>query len=104
MAFILECLDKPDSLDLRMANRPAHLAFIEARIDKVVVAGPIFADDGKTPIGSLLIMDFETRAEAEGFAADDPYAKAGLFASVTIRPWRKVFPAGGTPDISLLRR
>lgn len=93
MAFILECLDKPGSLDLRMANRPAHLGYIEGQIDKVVVAGPIFAEDGKTPIGSLLIMDFDTKAEAEAFAAEDPYAKAGLFGSVTIRPWRKVFPA-----------
>ncbi|WP_119679305.1 YciI family protein [Indioceanicola profundi] len=93
MAFIIECLDKPGSLDIRLSTRPAHLAYIEARIDKVVVAGPIFAEDGSTPIGSLLIMNFDSKADAEAFAAEDPYAKAGLFASVTIRPWRKVFPA-----------
>ena len=94
MAFILECLDRPDSLPLRLANRPAHLAYIEAHLDRVIVAGPILADDGTTPIGSLLILADDSRDAVEAFAAADPYAKAGLFATVTIRPWRKVFPAG----------
>ena len=93
MPFILECLDKPGSLELRLANRPAHLAYLETCLARVIMAGPILADDGATPVGSLLVMDFATRAEAEAFAADDPYAKAGLFASTTIRPFRKVFPA-----------
>lgn len=94
MAFILECLDRPDSLPLRLANRPAHLAYIEAHLDLVIVAGPILADDGTTPVGSLLILADDSRDAVEAFAAADPYAKAGLFATVTIRPWRKVFPAG----------
>lgn len=93
MAFILECLDKPGSLGVRQATRPDHLAYVEANIARVVVAGPIFADDGTTPIGSLLILDMDSRAEVEAFAAADPYTKAGLFDTVTIRPWRKVFPA-----------
>ncbi len=91
MPFVLECLDKPGSLDLRLANRPAHLAYVEAQAGRVLLAGPFLGDDGK-PVGSLLVMDFATREEAERFAAEDPYAKAGLFASVTIRPWVKVFP------------
>lgn len=91
MPFVLECLDKPDSLDLRLANRPAHLAHVEAVADRVIAAGPFLGEDGK-PVGSLLVMDFATREEAERFAAEDPYAKAGLFASVSIRPWVKVFP------------
>lgn len=43
-------------------------------------------------VGSLLVMEFADRKVAEGFAANDPYAKAGLFRSVTITPFRKVFP------------
>lgn len=43
-------------------------------------------------IGSLLVLDFPDRKAAEVFAANDPYAKAGLFQSVTITPFRKVFP------------
>ncbi|MFC7333820.1 YciI family protein [Rhodocista pekingensis] len=92
MPFILECLDRPGSLDIRAANRPAHLAHIDTVADRVIAAGPILADDGATPVGSLLILDFADRAEVEAFAAADPYARAGLFASSSIRPWRKVFP------------
>jgi uncharacterized protein YciI len=58
----------------------------------VVLAGPLFAEDERTPIGSLLVVDFSSRAELNRFAAEDPYAKAGLFQSVTVRPFRKVFP------------
>ena len=50
--------------------------------------------DGQAPVGSLLIMEFEDLAAARAFAQDDPFAKAGLFQSVDIRPWRKTFPAG----------
>ncbi len=50
-------------------------------------------DHGAAMTGSLLIMDFADRDEAETFAAADPYAKASLFDSVTIKPWKKVLPA-----------
>ncbi len=66
---------------------------LKAQGDKLVVAGPTTSDDGAAMTGSLLLMDFEDRAEAEAFAAADPYAKAGLFDSVTIKPWKKVLPA-----------
>jgi len=94
MPYILECLDKPGHLDLRLKVRPDHLAYLEDRIAQVIVAGPILAEDGTTPVGSLLIVDAPDRAAAEAFAAADPYVKAGLFGQVSIRPWRKVFPQG----------
>jgi uncharacterized protein len=43
-------------------------------------------------VGSLLVMEFADKQAAEDFAANDPYAKAGLFHSVSITPFRKVFP------------
>ena len=92
MLFALTCLDKPNSAATRAENRPAHLDYARGWGARVVIAGPLLADDAKTPVGSLLILDLPSRAEAERFAADDPYAKAGLFQSVTIRGWRKVFP------------
>lgn len=92
MHFILECIDKPDSLDLRMATRPPHLEYLTSLSDKITIAGPILSEEGK-PVGSLLILDVVDKAEVEAIAAGDPYAKAGLFASVTIRPFRKVLPA-----------
>jgi uncharacterized protein YciI len=93
MLFALICIDKPGSLDLRLATRSQHLAFLEAYPAKVVQGGPLLNDDGR-PSGSLLIIDVADRAEAEGFAVSDPYAKAGLFESVVIRAYRQVFRDG----------
>ena len=92
MLFVLTCLDKPDAGALRAETRPAHLDFIRARIAHVPMAGPVLAEDGKTPIGSLLIVDFPGRAEVDRFLAEDPYGKAGLFQSVSVHPFRRVFP------------
>ena len=68
MNFVIICHDKPGSIALRIANRPAHRA-------------------GET-CGSLLIVEAADRAEAERITANDPYAKAGLFESTTIRSYR----------------
>ena len=90
--FAIHCIDKPDSGGLRAATRPDHLAYLERAADRVLVAGPLLGIDG-APIGSLLIMDFADRKAAIQFAADDPYALAGLFASVAVTAWRQVLPA-----------
>ena len=91
--FAIHCIDKPDSADLRAATRAEHLKHIGKVIDSVLVAGPLLGLDG-APIGSLLIIDFADRKAAIQFAADDPYALAGLFASVAVTAWKKVFPEG----------
>ena len=92
MHFVFHCTDKPDSAALRAANRPAHLAHLERHADAILAGGPLLGEDGTSAVGSLLILDLPDRAAAERFAADDPYAKAGLFAVVTITPWRQVYP------------
>ena len=89
MLFIATCLDKPESLDKRLANRPAHLAYLEGLGDKVRAAGALLADDLKTPTGSMLIFSGESEAEIRAILDADPYAQAGLFASVTVKPWRQ---------------
>jgi uncharacterized protein YciI len=94
MLFALVCTDKPRSLELRLAVRPAHLTFLETYVDKLVAAGPLLDPDGR-PCGSLLVVEVEDAAAAAGFAEADPYAKAGLFESVIIRPYRLVFKDGG---------
>jgi len=93
MHFVISCTDKPDSMDLRMANRPDHVKYLKAHTDKIVAAGPTLGDTPGQMTGSVLIMEFETFAAAENWAANDPYAKAGLFASTAIMPWKKVIPA-----------
>jgi len=90
--FAIHCIDKPDSLDLRLATRADHLAHLKPINDRILVAGPLLDMEGQ-PIGSLLIIDFDERKDAVAFAAADPYALVGLFASVAVTAWRKVLPA-----------
>ncbi len=92
MLFMLHCTDKPGSSELRPANRSAHLDYLEAHKDRIFVAGPLLGDDGSSMVGSLLLIECADMAAAKAFADGDPYAKAGLFQSVEIRAWRRVFP------------
>jgi len=92
MLFAIFCTDKPNSSEIRMANRSLHLDYLQGAIDRVVVAGPTQTDDLSGMSGSLLIMEFSDKSQAEDFAAHDPYAVAGLFDTVIIRPWKQVFP------------
>jgi uncharacterized protein YciI len=84
---MLLCTDKPNSLDLRMQVRPEHLTYLESLGSALKAAGPFTSDEGQ-PIGSLVIIEAADRAAAEVMAANDPYAKAGLFAAVEIKPWK----------------
>ena len=93
MPFSVVCTDRPASLQLRLATRPEHLAYLESWAAKLVYAGPLLDAEGQ-PCGSLLVVDAADRAEAERFAAGDPYAKAGLFEATVIRPVRTVFKDG----------
>lgn len=90
--FIVHCQDKPGQAQLRADNRPAHLDWLKANLDKVVLAGPVLTEDRQTPVGSMLVLDVADRAALDALLAQDPYAKAGLFGSVTVLPYRKVLP------------
>ncbi len=92
MLFAIHCHDKPGHPQTRLANRPAHVAYLAAYRDAIVLAGPLLADDGQSMIGSLLVLDLPDRAAADAFLAGDPYGQAGLFESVSVVPFRKVFP------------
>jgi hypothetical protein len=93
MLYVLACTDRPGQLDTRMATRPAHLAYLETYKSRLAHGGALLDLDGR-PCGSLLVIEAADRAEAEGFAAGDPYAKAGLFESTVIRPFRPAFKDG----------
>ena len=92
MLYTIHCVDKPGRGEARKTNRTAHLGYISTYGDKVVQAGPLLSEDGESMIGSLLIMDFENRAEAEEFVSGDPYNMAGLFETVTIARWKIAIP------------
>ena len=93
MLFAITCADKPGGLELRMATRPAHLEHLKANERSLALVGPVLDAEGK-PCGSLLVVEAADQAAAEAFAAADPYAKAGLFESVVVRPFRTVFKDG----------
>ena len=90
MLYILICEDKANSEALRKSVRDQHLEYLQAY--DVRFAGPMLADDAATMIGSIIVIDVEDQATARQFAASDPYGMAGLFASVTIRPFKQVIP------------
>ncbi len=91
MLFVIRCVDKKDHLPVRQENRPAHVEYLKNFGEKLFAAGAIL-DDNEMMCGSVVIIDVANSAEAEAFAAGDPYAKAGLFEQRTIDRWSKVLP------------
>ena len=88
MRFALMTTDKPGALQVRLDNRDAHLAYI-AETGVVEMAGP-FLDDAEQMCGSLIVLEVADLVAAQNWAANDPYAKAGLFSDVRIQAWKKV--------------
>ncbi|UWR11371.1 YciI family protein [Sulfitobacter mediterraneus] len=88
MLVALMAHDKPGALEIRKENRPAHLDYLKST-DMVAQAGPLLDADGGM-VGSLIILDVADMTEAQNWANNDPYAKAGLFQSVTLTHWNRV--------------
>lgn len=88
MLFMVLAHDKANSVDLRLKTRPAHVEYLKDAGNRVKLAGPILSpgNDPK-PIGSLIIIDAASEAAVQLFADNDPYASAGLFEKVEIKPW-----------------
>lgn len=93
MLFAIHALDKTDSTALRAATRPTHLAYLDGFMSQMILAGPLLNEAGQA-VGSLIILEAADQAAAEAVAAADPYAQAGLFESVAIRPYRAVYKDG----------
>ncbi len=100
MLYAIVGEDVPGSLERRVKARPAHLQRVEARIaeGKLVLAGAFPAIDSPDPgpagfSGSLIVGEFESLEEARAWIDADPYVTEGVFARVSVQPFRKVFPA-----------
>jgi len=87
MRFAVICRDKPGCLQTRLDTRAAHLAYIE-KTGIVEMAGPLI--EAGQMCGSLIVLACASLDDAQAWAANDPYAGAGLFDSVTITEWKKV--------------
>ncbi len=94
--FMIFAQDKADSLPLRAAHREAHRDRIEAlqAEGRMLTAGPLPiapADPDRGFSGSLILAAFESLADAEAWAEQDPFMSAGVYESVDVRPYKPVF-------------
>ncbi len=100
MLYAIIATDKPGSLKDRLSVRPSHLERLRALQDLglLVLAGPHPAIDCEDPgeagfSGSLIVAEFSDLESARAWAAEDPYALAGVYGDVQVKPFRKVFPS-----------
>lgn len=89
MHFIIHCLDAADAGDKRQANYADHRAYLAAAPVRIVVSGPLVADDGETMIGSCLLVEADSRAEVEDFNRGDPFNQQGVWETVSIHAFLK---------------
>lgn len=99
MLYAILSEDIANSLDKRMAARPAHLLRLQdlQNQGRLVIAGPHPAIDSNNPgeagfTGSLVIAEFDSLELAQDWANQDPYVAAGVYAHVSIKPFKQVFP------------
>lgn len=99
MWFAIIGTDVPDSLEKRKAARPAHIERLQTLLSegRLLIAGPFPAIDSNDPgpagfTGSLILAEFPTLAEAQSWADADPYIAAGVYASVSVKPFIKALP------------
>lgn len=99
MLYAIICEDAENSLEKRKVARPAHLARVQILQDdgRLLLAGPHPRIDSEDPgpagfSGSLIVAEFDSLQAAQEWADGDPYVEAGVFARVTVKPFKKVFP------------
>lgn len=99
MLYAIISEDVADSLERRLATRPAHLQRLQDLQDqgRLVLAGPHPAIDSDNPgpagfSGSLVVAEFNSLSDAQDWADADPYQQAGVYARVSVKPFKQVFP------------
>ena len=89
MLYLIYGVDGTDAHRIRAATREAHLAYLERHRDILVLGGATLAEDGVARTGSVLIINVSGRGEADAFAREEPFRKAGLFAQYTVTRMRR---------------
>jgi len=92
--YALLCFDRPDSAPLREQHRAAHQKFLDENSKKILFGGPLKNAPEGPSTGALIVVDCATRKDAEAFVAADPFYKGGVYESVVVRAFKKVFPRG----------
>lgn len=92
MIFTFVLIDKPDHGEMRQRLRPVHKEYLGKMAERIAFAGPLTHDDGKTMLGSLLAIDFDSREAAHAWLAQEPFTQAGLYASTTVHAFLNLWP------------
>lgn len=100
MLYAIIGRDTPDSLAKRQASRPLHVARLQTlqAQGRLLLAGPFPAVDADEPgaagfTGSLIVAEFPSLPEAQAWADAEPYLASGVYADVSVKPFRKTFPS-----------
>ncbi len=89
MHYVVHCLDHDGAIEKRLSLYETHKAYLAQAPVKTVISGPLLADDEETMIGSCFVLEADSIEEVEAFNRDDPFAQAGLWKTVSIRPFAK---------------
>lgn len=92
MHFAIIGHDRTDGLQIRLAKRDEHRAYLHADLSgsgvRVVFGGPLLDESTGEPAGTLIVVEAPSLEDARHLADNDPYTKAGLFEKLSIQPWR----------------
>lgn len=87
--YVIHCLDSRNAIEQRLALYDAHKAYLAAAPVEIVISGPLLADDGETMIGSMFVIEADTKDAVMAFHRNDPFRKAGIWETVSIHPFLK---------------
>lgn len=89
MLWTISCTDKPNTAAVRASVLQPHRDYLQSQKGILVLAGATQTDDGTEAIGSLFVVNVNSRAEAKAFSDGDPFTQKGVFATITIIRMRK---------------
>jgi uncharacterized protein len=89
MHFVIHCLDHENAVQERLAHYEAHKAHLGTAPFKILVSGPLLAQDNQTMIGSMFIVEADDQTVVEAFNAADPFRQAGVWKQISIHPFLK---------------
>jgi len=92
MLYAFHMIDRAGAADLRARIRPEHKAYLAAVAERIAFAGPLLDDDAQTMLGSLLVIDFADREAALAWLRDEPFTRAGVYASTQVQAFRNLWP------------
>jgi uncharacterized protein YciI len=92
MIYVILLMDRPGTADLRVQVRPEHRVYLAQLADRMAFAGPLTSEDGQTTVGSLLAIDFPSRAAVDAWLKDEPFTKAGVYEAPVVHVFNNMWP------------